>query len=186
MRAFLAIDLPNPVKADLSAAQSRIESRAPGFYRWVGEEQMHLTLYFLGEMDESSLSQVEQACASIAQPTLQIKVGGLVLLPEPNVPRIIATGVGGETDALTKFQQRLSDTVFPLAEFKETRRFYPHITLGRLKRGMPGNAKMLKRTLAETKIGQSEPFKVEEFLLMSSQRSEEGSHYETLHRFPLA
>jgi 2'-5' RNA ligase len=180
----LAIALPDDATQRLVVAQERIEARASGFYRWVGVEQMHLTLYFLGDMED--LAPVMNGLNQIKTDSFELSIAGLVLLPERNVPRIIAAGVGGDTQSLTRLQQRISDTVFPFAEFKETRRYYPHITLGRLKRGMPGNAKVLKKTLAEATIEQSEPFKVEEFLLMASQQGEHGPHYETLHRFPLA
>ncbi len=192
MRAFLAIQVPDSVKAGLQAVQGQIEKGAPGFYRWTGPEQMHLTLYFLGEMEGegaragAGLGAVKAAVEALKVEKFELSVGGLMLLPEPNVPRVVAAKVGGDAAQLRRFQQRLSDTVFNLAAFKETRGFSPHITIGRLKQGMPGNAKTLKRTLAEVALEDSPRFVVGEFELVSSVLGKQGPTYETVHRFALS
>lgn len=186
MRTFLAIQLPDGVKQGLVALQERIEKGAGGFYRWTRPEQMHLTLYFLGEMDEPALAKVVAALEGLAGTQVSLSVGGLMLLPEPLAPRIIAAGVGGDVAQLRRFQQRLADTVFQIAAFKETRAFSPHITVGRLKQGMPGNAKALKRTLAEAALPDSPRFVVNEYELVSSQLGKQGPTYETVHRFSLS
>lgn len=185
MRAFLAIRLPEPALKALGSVQQRIERGAPGFYRWTSIDQMHLTLYFLGETESvgpvvAALEQVDGAA-----PTLELTLRGLVLMPEPSVPRIVASGIGGEVEKLRRLQQRVADTVFPVAAFKETRGFSPHVTIGRLKHGMPGTAKALKRTLAEARLDSTEPFVVDAIELVKSTAGPGGSVYETVHRFGL-
>jgi 2'-5' RNA ligase len=185
VRTFLAIQLPEDVKQGLSGMQGQIEAGAGGFYRWSRAEQMHLTLYFLGEMEGPPLAKVMSSLDALGGEKISLAVGGLVLLPEPLSPRIVAAGVKGEVAKLRGLHQKLSDTVFPWAAFKATRAFSPHITVGRLKPGMPGNAKALKRTLAEASLPDSPRFVVSEYELVSSTLGKQGPTYETVHRFAL-
>jgi 2'-5' RNA ligase len=162
---------------------------------------MHLTLYFLGEMEEAEIEGMVAILSErvgggrgaagaspspVGRRTFDLEVSGLILLPEPRVPRVIAAGIGGEVEQLRLLQQRLSDTVFPLAAFKEKRGFSPHVTIGRLRQGMPGNAKALKRTLAEVALADLPRFVVGEFELVSSVLGKQGPTYETVHRFALS
>lgn len=185
VRAFVAVPLPEPVVDGLVRLQGEIEAGAPGFYRWVDRGQIHLTLYFLGELEDAVADQIRNALRDVMADGLALRVDGIALLPERNTPRIVAAGIGGELDALIRLQQKISDTVFPFAPFKETRRYYPHVTLGRLKHGMPGNAKQLKRTLGEVVLKESDAFRVDGFELMQSHLDQGGPRYETIERFPL-
>ncbi|MCH7944514.1 MAG: RNA 2',3'-cyclic phosphodiesterase [Armatimonadetes bacterium] len=185
MRCFLAVQLPEDVKRALVGAQERIEKGAPGFYSWTREGSMHLTLYFLGEMEEGLLGQTKDALTGLQGEPFSLRVDGLVRLPDPSSPRVLAGGIEGDVEQLTRFQQRLSDTVFQLAAFKETRRYYPHVTIGRLKRGMRGNAKAVKRTLAATKIEPTAMFENTEYVLIRSNPGNEGPRYETLETYKL-
>ncbi len=146
---------------------------------------MHLTLYFLGEMEEGPLAQAKDALAGLQGSPFRLRVEGLVLLPERTSPRVLAGGIEGDVEQLTRFQQRVSDTVFPLAAFKETRRYYPHVTIGRLRRGMRGNAKAVKRTLAATAIEPTAMFENTEYVLIRSNQGNEGPRYETLETYKL-
>jgi 2'-5' RNA ligase len=183
VRLFLAIPVPEEAKRALTAAQRQVESGAPGFFRWTREDQIHLTLYFLGEME--SEQPVIEAVGQVAQPKFELEIQGLVVLPEPHVPRILAAGTAGDVQPLRSLQRKLADTVFPIAAFKETRGFSPHVTFGRLKQGMPGNAKALKRTLAALDPPKSDRFTVGNFELVQSRTEQQGATYETLHRFLL-
>lgn len=185
VRCFLAVRLPEDVKRALIGAQERIEKGAPGFYSWTKEGSMHLTLYFLGNMEEEPLGQTKDALGGLKGEPFSLRVEGLVRLPEPTSPRVLAGGIKGDVEKLARFQQRLSDTVFHSAAFKEMRSYYPHVTIGRLRRGMPGNAKAVKRTLAATEIEPTAMFEITEYLLIRSNPGKEGSRYETLETYSL-
>ena len=177
--------LPDGVKKRLVEVQERVEEGAPGFYSWTAEESMHLTLYFLGEMEEGPLEGAKDALSGVKGDPFRLRVEGLVLLPEPTSPRVLAGGIAGDVEKLTRFQQRLSDTIFQVAAFKETRRYYPHVTFGRLRRGMPGNAKAVKRTLAKIEIEPTSMFENTEYVLIRSNPDNEGPRYETLETYTL-
>lgn len=143
-----------------------------------------MTLYFLGEME--TLIEVNESLSELKIEPFECTISGLALLPEKNVPRILAAGFGGDKLPLKRLQQRVSDTVFAIAEFKEARAFFPHVTFGRLNRGMPGNAKVLKKALADVKIHTSAPFRIESFDLIKSTLTKDGAVHETLSTFRLA
>ena len=185
VRCFLAVRLPEDVKRTLVGAQERIEAGAGGFYSWTREEAMHLTLYFLGDMEEEALEQTKDALSGLQGEPFSLRVEELVRLPEPTSPRVLAGGIKGEVGKLARFQLRLSDTVFHSAAFKESRKYYPHVTIGRLRRGMPGNAKAVKRTLAGTEIEATEMFESTQFELIRSNPGKEGPRYETLETYKL-
>ena len=181
----MAVQLPEGVKQTLVAVQQRVEAGAPGFYSWTAEESMHLTLYFLGEMEEEPLEQAKDALAGLKGEPFRLRVEGFVRLPEPTSPRVLAGGIAGDLEKLARLQQRLADTIFQLAAFKETRRYYPHVTFGRLRRGMPGNAKAVKRTLAKIEIEPTAMFENTEYVLIRSNTGNEGPRYETLETYRL-
>lgn len=183
VRCFIAVQLSEGAKSALVSAQERIESGAPGFYRWTPRPQMHLTLYFLGDMED--VTGVVSALRGLEEGAFSLGVSGLVRLPEPNVPKILAGGVTGDVSQLERLQRRVSDTVFDLAAFKETRRYYPHVSIGRLKHRMPASAKVVKRTLSSVTIGPCEPFRVGCFELVESRLAEGGPKYEVVESFGL-
>lgn len=185
MRCFLAIQLPEEIRQALLFAQQQIELGAPGFYSWTKEESMHLTLYFLGDMEEEPLEQAKDALSYLKADPFSLRVEGLEIMPEKNSPRVLAGGIRGDTEQLTRFQQRLSDTILQIAAFKETRRYYPHVTIGRIKRGMPSNAKAVKRTLSSLEIKPTEMFESTQFELIASPPKNEGPKYETLETYKL-
>lgn len=185
VRCFLAVRLPDSIKKKLVEVQERVEQGAPGFYGWTAEEAMHLTLYFLGEMEDGPLEQAKSALSGVKGDSFSLRVEGFVRLPEPTSPRVLAGGIAGDLEKLARLQQRLADTIFQLAAFKETRRYYPHVTFGRLRRGMPGNAKAVKRTLAKIEIEPTASFEVSDFVLMRSNPGKDGQRYEVLETYKL-
>ena len=186
MRAFLAIQLPEPTRRSISAVQKRIEAKAPGFYRWTPQDQLHITLYFLGELEEEQAEKVAAAVASVKAEPFEIATEGLVSLPDLRNPRILATSIVGEVEKLKRFQQRLSDTVLPLAAFKENRAFFPHVTFARINKHKPGNAKAVKTALASCQAPRTEPFAVVTFDLVESVLTSKGPEYEALRTYPLS
>ena len=102
----MAVQLPEGVKQTLVAVQQRVEAGAPGFYSWTAEESMHLTLYFLGEMEEAALDQAKDALAGLKGEPFSLQVEGLVRLPEPTTPKILAGGIAGDVEVLKRIQRR--------------------------------------------------------------------------------
>lgn len=181
-RAFLALDLPPGVKEAITAYQSKIESQSPGLYRWTPPENLHLTLYFLGDMEEDLLQEVKNR-QLMFQP-FEIGTGPILTLPERNVPKILALELVGETQPLRSLQQRIHDSVFQIAAHRETRPFVPHITIARLKKDVPPSAKPVKRLRESLTPPPALTWEVNVLWLYTSTLNPEGPTYEKNHRFP--
>ena len=181
MRAYIAIRLSQEARVPLLRAQQNIEKLAPKVFSWSELSNSHLTLYFLGDLAEDSTFELEQSLRSLQLKILRLGWGGLVVLPEPTVPKILSSGVIGDVDALRMMQRKIHDAVFSIASNKETRAYFPHVTFGRLKKGIPPSAKIVKRALAEFTLEKGEIEVVEEIgVFASSETGESGTHKQIL------
>ena len=185
VRTFLAIRLSPPTVAPLVEAQQLLEKAAPNVYKWSSLESVHLTLYFLGETEEETVEDLTTRLNLFEVRRFNLGLGGLVTLPSPDVPKILAVGACGNVERLRSLQRKVHDIAYPVAENKETRAYFPHATIGRLKRGIPPSAKVIKRALAGFQVPDSPLETVTEYELIQSHLGSEGSKYETVATFRL-
>jgi len=139
MRTFIAIELPEPLKASLRELQDRLSAQPPrGAVRWVQPQGIHLTLKFLGQTPahriEGIIEALRSACLPV--PSFAYTVGGLGCFPNPVRPRVIWVGVQEPTGVLSRLQGAIEDACAGLGFEREGRAFHPHLTLGRLRDGV--------------------------------------------------
>jgi len=180
MRLFVGIQLSEPVKMSLCSLCRELKKEAPKI-KWVKEDNIHITLKFLGETGKKD--QVIAALKeSVKVPGFSLKFAGLGKFGRGLDLRILWAGISacGEMDSL--FNQ-IETALEPLGFPKETRRFSPHITLGRNRHGR------IEETFNEKVEGYSDHlFGVEEvksFQLISSTLKLDGPIYRTIATFPL-
>ena len=133
VRTFVAIELAGSVKKRAEAAIKQLQS-VPANVAWVRPQNMHVTLKFLGDVPDRELNdvcrEVQRAVAAIEP--FEIVFRGCGSFPTAGNPRTIWLGVDqGEVEAIdlqAAVDQALKELRFP----KETRRFQPHLTLGRV------------------------------------------------------
>jgi 2'-5' RNA ligase len=133
MRAFIAIDISDEVRATLGEVQQRL-ARTRAKVKWVGPENIHLTMKFLGEIEDEMPEAVKEAMADAtngAQP-IEFEVAGLGTFPLRGAPRVVWAGVSRGADRITRVQSRL-ETALESLGFAKERTFTPHLTLGRVK-----------------------------------------------------
>ena len=134
MRLFFALPLPSHVQAELATCQ-KIWSKTFTNVKWVKEENIHLTLKFLGEVSANQLKQV----AAAARPALAgyhpftIRVNRAGVFPHLQRARILWVGLEDHNNMLTKLQRDLEKHLASLGFPYDTRSFTPHLTLGRLR-----------------------------------------------------
>lgn len=140
LRAFIAIELSTEAQTALAELQRRLKTVVPPYsVRWTAPENIHLTLHFLGDVavDEvSRISDLLQAAASTYSP-FTLTLDGLGCFPNTRRPRIVWTGVSGQMDILLKLHRELGERLKPIGFTPETRPYAPHLTLGRVKDGLP-------------------------------------------------
>ena len=183
VRTFLAIDLPSTQRKILEEHQGRWKSTKADV-RWIYPSNMHLTLKFLGEIQESSTENVIAVCKEVCclHRGFSLFLNGTGIFPNLRRPRILWIGIGGETDLLYKLQNSietaLEDKGFP----REDRAFTPHLTVGRVR--FPRRLSRLLEIFLKDKIA-IEPFAVEEVIVYKSWLTPRGPLYSPLARCPL-
>lgn len=136
VRVFIAIDLPRLIINQLAAIQEQLSTRLPSnSVRWVKPGNIHLTLRFLGDVEQQKLSDIASSLDELVHGTSRFKLdlGSLGCFPNPRKPRIIWVGVDGETEELLNVYLGLEKTLDQLGWPPESRRYHPHLTLGRTK-----------------------------------------------------
>ncbi len=182
MRAFIAIDLNDEVREGLVRAQERIGNKAAKI-KFVEPENLHVTLKFLGEIDETTAEEVKKALAGIAKKHRKhrVRVKGIGTFPNPNYVRVIWAGI--ENDGGIKAIAADVEREMRRLGFKKEKDFVAHVTLGRVKfvRDRLELAMALKR-LANEDFGE---FEVNAIELKKSTLTPKGPIYETVARFEL-
>jgi len=187
MRAFVAVDLPEAIKAAISEQQHALRRALSALQvrnddaKWTRPEGIHLTLKFLGETSERQVTQVTGVLAgqeSFEPFDLQVK--GFGFFPDARRPRVLWVGV--ETPALAQLASRVEQACVSLGFAPEGRAFSPHLTLARFKvpRSRPELVALLEAK-RELTLGQ---FQVSEFFLFESRLSPHGAEYRKVARFP--
>lgn len=136
VRTFVAIPLPGLVRQALSEVTAHL-AHLDGQVRWVASDNVHLTLKFLGDAEASRLPDVTDAVAGVtaevAPFTLKTTtVGGG---SHAGRARVIWVRVGGDLEALSRLQAGIETAAEALGFPREKRKFLPHLTLGRARRG---------------------------------------------------
>lgn len=177
MRLFIAIELPD----NLKAALGRLRVDIPGA-RWVPPEQLHLTLAFLGEVEETAVGELGKALALIQMYPFQLSFSGTGCFPNRHRPRVLWAGVEPQP-RLMQFAARVHEVVLACGIPQEDRPFSPHITLARLK--FPA-VREVDAFLAMPQKQELLPFPVSEFTLFQSMLTQKGASHVPIRIFPLA
>lgn len=133
MRAFIAVALDPEVKRTLQAFVTVMRSTR-GDVRWVRPDGLHLTLKFLGEIDEAVACRVGTVLADLAGRHGPFPLGfrGTGAFPNERDPRVLWVGAFAGP-GLAVFQEELDSVLEPEGFEREQREFKPHLTLGRVK-----------------------------------------------------
>ena len=137
MRTFIAVDPPDGIKAGISGFIQRIKRTAPGGIGWANPADFHLTLKFLGDVEEASAESIGDVVRGIAAdtPVFPLTAAGTGFFP-PRSPRPRVLWIGIEESApLKALQGRLEDALEPLGFIREDRPFHPHLTAARIRSG---------------------------------------------------
>ena len=177
-RLFIAIDLPAAVKDRLGALCSSL----PGA-KWVKREQMHLTLRFIGEVDESGFEAIKTALIGVQSPPFAMHLEGVGQFPPKGKPRVLWVGVNAPP-ILIDLQRNITASLDTLDLPPQDHPFSPHITLARFK--TPPAPEGIRPFFAQHAAFKTEAFAVTSFILFSSVLTPQGSIYRHEAVYPLA
>lgn len=186
MRLFVAIDIPEEIRASLAEACAQLKPSAPDA-RWVRPESLHLTLKFIGEQPEEKVAAIRDALAATRKPVpFQLGLYGLHFFPGPRHPRVLAVFIHGEKGhaEMAELAKQIDFHLGPLKIPREERSYRGHLTLARLDPRARHDA--LGAALADMMRREWGDFPVAEFHLMRSELKRGGAVYTRLAPFPLA
>ncbi|MEW6751834.1 MAG: RNA 2',3'-cyclic phosphodiesterase [Candidatus Latescibacterota bacterium] len=178
IRTFVALDLPEPVRQALSACIGQMSSVwPPRGVRWVGPENLHLTLRFLGHTREDLVPALASGLDEIAAgaPPLDVALGPAGCFPNPRRPRIVWVGLVGAEEELARLQRQVERLARQHGWGRQDKPFHAHLTLGRVREGQhPPSGEWL---CAPEPL----PFRADTVHLMESQLEPLGARYTPLH-----
>ena len=182
VRAFLAFEIPEAVRADLSTSREALRAELPKA-RWVRPDGQHLTLKFLGEVSRTSLAGLTRDLAPRigALPRVTVELSGSGFFPSPRRPRV--AWIGGRADGVEPVVAAIEEVAADHGFERARRRWSPHVTQARLDRPWPAAA--VDRFLAWGQSLGLDPFVAREVVLFSSDLQRGGAVYTALERIPL-
>ncbi|MFA5114485.1 MAG: RNA 2',3'-cyclic phosphodiesterase [Candidatus Omnitrophota bacterium] len=137
MRAFVAIEIPEEIKDFLKTLQDKLR-RSGADVKWVAPGNIHLTLKFLGEIQDKQAKAVadimQRVCPS--HDDFIIALGELGAFPEITSPRIIWVGLSRGGEEATRLAGQLDEEFSLLGIPKEKKEFSPHLTIARTRSGL--------------------------------------------------
>jgi RNA 2',3'-cyclic 3'-phosphodiesterase len=138
MRLFVGVDLPGQVKDVLSSVVERLRPEAPAA-KWVPRDNLHLTMSFLGEIDESRVPGILDALAEAAgnEPgPIDTVLEGSGAFPSPRRARVLWVGLGDPHGRLASLAGAVASQLEPLGFPQEKRPWTPHLTIARFRQPM--------------------------------------------------
>ncbi|MFP3867027.1 MAG: RNA 2',3'-cyclic phosphodiesterase [Desulfobacteraceae bacterium] len=176
IRAFLAIDLPGSLQKGLTQVQEQLK-KSGADVRWVPVGNIHLTLKFFGSINETEAAAIGAAAQEIAQEytPFDLQVAGAGAFPSIKSPRVIWLGITGQTEILAHLFNRLEQSFATLGYLPESRKFNPHLTLGRVR--SPKGREKLTSMFGELTLPIFPVFQVKKLTLFRSNLTPHGAVY---------
>lgn len=167
-RLFIALDLPDDIKHSLEPLAHGL-----GDVRWTSPEQQHVTLRFIGEVDNGRANDIADALSLVPGKPFELQLKGIGHFPPRGEPRIIWAGVEKSRE-LKDLKRRIDRALKQAGLAPDQQKYAPHVTLARLRRPDAGLADYLMRH----SLYRSEPFPINSFHLYSSWLQPEGPDYQ--------
>ncbi len=165
---------------DLTARIAALQRGLPGA-RWVERDDLHLTLRFIGEVDEGLAEEIHHGLANLAEAPFTLTLTGLGLFGDRHQARTLWLGVE-RSEPLSRLASRIDSVVIQAGGQPEPRKFNPHVTLARLKDTPAGR---IQDFIAATGHFREEHVTVERVTLFRSTLGRHGAHYDALEHYPL-
>lgn len=136
IRTFVAIEVASNIRNAAFKTITRLSAHTVD-YNWVEKENLHITLNFLGDVDDT---QVPDVCKRIKDAvtdfgSFDVSIRGLGCFPNLQKPRVAWIGVEEGSEELIELNHRIGTELEKLRFPRERNDYRPHLTLGRLRRG---------------------------------------------------
>ena len=177
LRIFAGIALPESLRERLAGLRTGLQGA-----RWVEPRDYHVTLKFIGEVDEGMAEDVDAALSAVRGAPPNVAIEGIGCFESRNKVRAVWAGVAPD-DPLSALRDRIETAVAQAGGPAETRKFKPHVTLARLKRAPLAGVQPYLQAHDGLRLT---PFTPPSFQLFRSHLGKKGAHYEVIADYPLA
>lgn len=190
VRLFVGIELDDAVTTAAAAValelKARLDTRAPGFFaRWIDRANLHITLWFIGEVAEERAAEISGALRRPFEVApFSLALVGCGAFPPSGAPRVLWIGTTTGTEAMRELYGRIEHRLVPLGFAAERRLYTPHLTIARVKDPGRTPGRVIRDTIAAVPAACGESA-VNAVTLFRSRLSPRGAAYEPLLRVPL-
>ncbi|HEX9038847.1 MAG TPA: RNA 2',3'-cyclic phosphodiesterase [Ktedonobacterales bacterium] len=184
-RVFIAVDLDAPTREALARLLRRVAHVLPRA-RVVAPETLHVTLAFLGELDDQRLAEAIAAAREVAAEAAPFSLapGHIGIFGPDDAPRVIWLALGGQVRRLIALQRRLAHALEARGFTLDPRPFSPHLTLARLT-APPGEYGLLGLRELRSQPSRKDSWQVDDVRVMRSDLTPAGARYTPLAIIPL-
>jgi len=175
MRVFVSLELPLKIRREIKKIQGLIRKKTLLTGKFTEQENLHLTLKFFGEINESKVREVKERLRGVELKSFDVYLGEVGVFSESFI-RIVWVKLNGAEGLQREIDARLEGL------FKKEERFMSHITIARVKR--VEDKKELIEYLKSIKFEKRE-FRVDKFYLMKSELFSEGPVYSEIGKYNL-
>lgn len=176
IRLFIAVEIGPQARMCLQGIGSGLPGARP-----VPDEQRHITLRFIGEVDRGLFHDIKEGLSSLEAAPFELAVQGVGHFPPRGQPRVLWAGLAGTADLLI-LRNKINHQLFLNGIQPDQRKFHPHITLARLKNcPLP---RVIRFLTAHNDLS-SPPWQVSEVCLFSSILTKQGAHHQLEATYPL-
>ena len=177
IRLFVALRPPPEIRAQLAATMDGVLGA-----RWQDDDQLHLTLRFIGEIERPVAEDVAAALAHVHAEAPVVTLSGVGRFERRSPTTALWAGVS-QHDALAALHRKVDQACVRAGLAPEGRAYLPHITLARMARGAAGTD--AERWIAAHAALASTPFALPHLVLYESTLTRDGARYEPVARWPL-
>lgn len=173
LRLFIGLDLPLVTQQQLAPLCVGLRDG-----RWIEPDNLHITLAFIGEMDEAQAEDLHEVLQGVRVDPFELYLSAMGLFDYRGQPKQLWAGVRGDLDALHGLHRRLLTQIESVGLKPERRKYLPHVTLCRFRKETP--ATHVQSFIEGNNRFESDPFVVTRFCLFQSHLTRHGADYELL------
>lgn len=189
IRSFIALELSEEIYRNLGKLIESLKKGVqftPSRPSWVKPESIHLTLKFLGNIDENMVAPISEVVKTAAEETsaFTIRIRDLGVFPDERRPRVLWCGMTKGEMQTTTLQKKIDRSLLSLGFEKEKRPFHPHLTLARIKslKGTAALMNIIKANQQNSFVGECQ---IDRLILFRSELHPDGARYTKLFEAPL-
>ena len=191
MRLFVAAEPSATVRhaaaGIASTVRDALERDVERVFRWIPAENLHLTVWFLGEVQGAACAAVLDALKPrLDERGFRLHLSGLGTFPTSGSPRVLWMGVREGMEALSRLHDAVGARLAPLGFGPDSRPYSAHLTLARIKAPIQAQARRALREALGRLAADAGRSVVEDLTIFRSRTSPKGAIYEPLLRVPLS